>query len=266
MSGSSSTSVLNAENRPKITSATIITTVTMGRLIAKSEMNIVKPLATAVWRCVGLRALIRWRRLYPYRCTRRDALRGRDQKRVTNCNSARDLHRLGRRIAHAERDVDARNLAALYLDYRGALHARVDRRQRNDYPFLRPAGNPAIRIESRDERVARVRNRYDDLHLTRGRIDGRAHARHLAVEFLIEISRHVEHHVGADAKHRQLVRGNRCDKSHRRWIDNREQCAAGLHHVARAHDLLAHYAIERCRDARVVEILLRGREARLGIF
>src|SRR6185437_10654976 len=266
MSGSSSTSVLNAENRPKITSATIITTVTMGRLIAKSEMNIVKPLATAVWRGVGLSALIRRRWLHAYRCTWRDALGSRNQQRVTNCDSVCDLHGLARRIAHPERDVDACNLATLYLDDRGTLHARIDRRKRNDDSFLRPAGDAAIRIESRDERVAGVRNRYDDLYLTGRRVDGRAHARHLTVKFLTEISGHCERHVGANAKHRQLIRGNRCDEPHRRRIDDGEQCTARLHYIPGTHTFLTHDAVERGGDPRVIEILLRGCEAGLCIF
>src|SRR6185437_4813879 len=306
MSGSSSTSVLNAENSPKITSATIITTVTIGRLIAKSEMNIVKPLATAVWRTVGrtvwrtvagaavrvsvdagsavvqriigatggsrtanagLRcALIRRRRLHTNRGARRDSLRSGDQQRVTNCDSVRYLHRLARRVAHAERDIDARNLAILDLHDRRTLHARIYRRLRNNYSFLRAAGDAAIGIESGDQCVALVRNRCDDLHLARGRIDRRTHARHLAVKFLADVSCHGERHIGTDAKHRYLIRRNRGDESHSRRVHDGEQCTARLYNIAGAHTLLAHDAIERSRDACIVEILLRGRETRLCIF
>ena len=39
MSGNSSVSICQSENNPNTTSATIETMVTMGRLIAKSEMN-----------------------------------------------------------------------------------------------------------------------------------------------------------------------------------------------------------------------------------
>src|SRR5512140_2694554 len=103
MSGNSSVCSCHSEKSPNTTSATIETTVTMGRLMAKSEMNTWGP--RLVLRVVGGRA-------YTERRPLRDAKRRADQQGVAACHAALQFNALRHLVPRAKRDVHALHLAS----------------------------------------------------------------------------------------------------------------------------------------------------------
>src|SRR6478672_9002873 len=173
-SGNSSVFSLKSATRPKTTSATIATTVTSGRLMAKSEMNMTPTslgLCGAIAHCAHADDGVRG-----------EPLRSADEHRVAGRESLRDLHRLGAAVLQPERH--RRLLGATVPDprHRGHEVLLVHRARRDDQPVPGFARHVSLREESADEGVARVRDRREDAHLAGGRIGDRIDARDAAGE------------------------------------------------------------------------------------
>src|SRR5688500_7935573 len=132
----------------------MVTTVMIGRLIAKSEFSMTfsrrgtrgrgtrDPGAGSWSRC-------RWRLVsrhsslvprlsslvtpYPCNCAHRDPLRRPQQQRIARHHTAGDLVALPRLVVDTERDLDALDAAALHAHHRRAEAARVHGAPGNDH-------------------------------------------------------------------------------------------------------------------------------------
>src|SRR4051812_25684195 len=195
-SGNSSVFSLSSANNPKITIATIATTVIKGRLIAKSEIIIERSQVSGPWSQVVspvpyLVPRVRWlvsrvpclvspvSRLPP--SIRRhgadfdwgflgDAACGAEENGVARLHSAADLNRLRRGIANSQLHLGFLHHAVLDAhDERTepTLVHRGDGQHRRAADF---AGDMPVGKQPADEHTVFVRKRYDDAHLTRRRI------------------------------------------------------------------------------------------------
>src|SRR3982751_1200300 len=109
MSGNSSVCSRHSANSPNTTSATIVTTVIIGRLIAKSEITIK---SAPLWR-----ATRRWRR-DAHRSSGRNSLSGADQQRVAGGQSRQHFRGLRRLVANSDLHLNLLNFPALYPHHR----------------------------------------------------------------------------------------------------------------------------------------------------
>src|SRR6478672_11834827 len=100
MSGNSSVCRLSSDAQPKATRATIAVTVMIGRLIAKSEMNMSRSCAP-VRRLAGARRPIAGGGNAKLR-SRREPLRGAREQRIARAHASAKLHLIRRVVADAE--------------------------------------------------------------------------------------------------------------------------------------------------------------------
>src|SRR5690242_370342 len=184
-SGNSSVFSLRSATRPKTTSATIATTVTSGRLMAKSEMNIGPSTSLGLCGAVVHRAHANDR----VRC---QPLRSPDEHRVAGGEPLRDLHRLGAAVLDAERDRGLLRLAVPDARDRRDEILLVDRARRDDEAVPRLARDVPLREQPADEGVASVRYRREDAHLARRRVGDRVDARDATGEGAARIALHGE--------------------------------------------------------------------------
>src|SRR6266852_9895956 len=159
MSGNSSVCRRQSANNPNTTSATIVTTVIIGRLIAKSEMIIKSAPSTAV-RCRSSRRCRdpnEGSRSYP---------QGRvKKKRVARLQARQYLDRLRSLVSQAYLYLNLFRLSLLHPHHGWNRSPHVDRRLWNDQPRLRCGGHPPVREHPADERASFVRNRDVNAHL-----------------------------------------------------------------------------------------------------
>src|SRR3954463_11778311 len=156
MSGNSSVCSRHSANSPNTTSATIVTTVIIGRLIAKSEITIK---SAPPWRTTH-----RWRR-DAHRSSGRNSLSGADQQRVAGGQSRQYFRRLRRLVVDSDLHLNLLHLSALYPHHRGRRPAKIDRRRRNYEPGPRRRRHPAAGEQAADQSSSGVRNRDVDAHL-----------------------------------------------------------------------------------------------------
>ena len=145
---------------PNTTSASMVTMVMTGRLMAKSEMN----MGYRVLRCgVGVAS-------DGDRRARRDATGRAGQDDVAFRQAGHDLDPLGAGVAQTETDGDPLGLAVLDAGHAGRATRGVDRGSGHDQRLLHCGFDPAFRVQAGNQPSGGVRDRDEDRHLA-GRRD-----------------------------------------------------------------------------------------------
>ena len=146
---------------PNTTSASIATMVTIGRLIAKSEMNMAQLCGRRCRRQLQRRA-------------RGDRLRRSDQQAIAVLHAAGDLDPLGLIVAQAERYGDRSALPSVDAQHPGRRLGRVHRAQRQHQRAPRLVRDPPFREQTGDQPPGGIGDRHENRDLPRDRIGGRA--------------------------------------------------------------------------------------------
>src|SRR6267154_6462211 len=153
MSGNSSVCRRQSANSPNTTSATIVTTVIIGRLIAKSEIIIESAPPTAV----------RWRTSRrcrdPNEGSRSYSLGRAKKKRVARLYARQYLDRFRSLVSEADLYLNLFRLSLPHPHHGWNRSAHVDRGLRNYEAQLCCGGHPAVREQPADERASFVWNR-----------------------------------------------------------------------------------------------------------
>src|SRR5438067_10726957 len=141
MSGNSSVCSLSSAKIPNTTSASIDTTVMIGRLMAKSEMTMTDSsaldLRLGCLRDVG-------GRIHTHRRRRADSLRGADEQRVTPGDARRDLQSFGLLITEAELHLASLRLPILEAQHPRPGAAHIHGRIRHHHRRLRSTRHAAV--------------------------------------------------------------------------------------------------------------------------
>src|SRR5215210_2409308 len=196
MSGNSSVCNRQSAKSPNTTNATIVTTVIMGRLMAKSEITMRSaPLG---------RLRVRRRRVddrcgHPHRCSRRDSLSGTGQQRVAGTQAGENFRRLQCLVVDADGYLHLLDLATLHPHNAGRGSAPIDRGAGHNQARSGRRGNPATREQSAYERSAGIWNRDIDAYLTRRRIRGRIDANDTSHELTSGVAAYRERYRHADS-------------------------------------------------------------------
>jgi hypothetical protein len=165
MSGNSSVCSLPNAIRPKTTSASIDTTVTMGRLIAKSEMNMLEfSLALSMARRIRRRAD------RGPACPARSRVAAPTSSVSPGVSPDFTSTRSDSSSRRPSSTFDALDLAILEPDDERLDAGDVDRRGRYHKHIPALARDAPLGEQAADEVVARVRHRDDDAHLTGRRV------------------------------------------------------------------------------------------------